>query len=94
MVLDVERLGASQASGSQRVQLADSSQPSISLEALSPAHSEATARTPADITIAVTSKNTACVFGNTWSLAVTRFTVSQIFFCAILHFFVVFFNKK
>ncbi|XP_026199072.1 E3 ubiquitin-protein ligase RNF130 isoform X2 [Anabas testudineus] len=55
VVLDVERLGASQASGSQRAPLTDNSQPSISLEQLSPAHSEATPRTPADITIAVTS---------------------------------------
>ncbi|KAF7648739.1 hypothetical protein LDENG_00152520, partial [Lucifuga dentata] len=49
VVLDVERLGVNQASGSQRTQLGDSSQPSISLE-------PATPRTPADITIAVTSK--------------------------------------
>ncbi|KAG7218137.1 hypothetical protein INR49_020588 [Caranx melampygus] len=55
MVLDVERLGVSQASGSQRALLGDNSQPSISLEPLSPPHPEATPRTPADITIAVTS---------------------------------------
>uniref|UniRef100_A0A4W6BPZ1 Ring finger protein 130 n=1 Tax=Lates calcarifer TaxID=8187 RepID=A0A4W6BPZ1_LATCA len=59
VVLDVERLGVSQASGSQRAPLGDSNQPSISLEPLSPPHPEATPRTPADITIAVTSKNTA-----------------------------------
>ncbi|CAN9514559.1 unnamed protein product [Ophioblennius macclurei] len=55
VVLDVERLGASQTSGSQRALLSDTNQPSISLEPLSPPHSEATPRTPADITIAVTS---------------------------------------
>ncbi|KAM8732804.1 E3 ubiquitin-protein ligase RNF130 isoform 2-T2 [Acanthopagrus schlegelii] len=55
VVLDVERLGVSQASGSQRTPLGDSNQPSISLEPLSPPHPEATPRTPADITIAVTS---------------------------------------
>ncbi|XP_073343244.1 E3 ubiquitin-protein ligase RNF130 isoform X1 [Pagrus major] len=55
VVLDVERLGVSQASGSQRGPLGDSNQPSISLEPLSPPHPEATPRTPADITIAVTS---------------------------------------
>lgn len=55
VVLDVERLGVNQASSSQRAQLGDSSQPSISLEPLSPPHPEATPRTPADITIAVTS---------------------------------------
>ncbi|GLD68808.1 E3 ubiquitin-protein ligase RNF130-like protein [Lates japonicus] len=43
------------ASGSQRAPLGDSNQPSISLEPLSPPHPEATPRTPADITIAVTS---------------------------------------
>lgn len=56
VVLDVDRLGASQAPGNQRSLLSDSNQPSISLEPLSPTHSEATPRTPADITIAVTSK--------------------------------------
>lgn len=56
VVLDVERLGVSQASGSQRVPLSERNQPSISLEPLSPPHPEAMARTPADITIAVTSK--------------------------------------
>lgn len=56
VVLDVERLGVSQASGSQRAPLSESNQPSISLEPLSPPHPEAMARTPADITIAVTSK--------------------------------------
>lgn len=55
VVLDVDRLGASQAPGNQRSLLSDSNQPSISLEPLSPTHSEATPRTPADITIAVTS---------------------------------------
>ncbi|XP_026186856.1 E3 ubiquitin-protein ligase RNF130 [Mastacembelus armatus] len=55
VVLDVERLGISQASSSQRAPLGDSIQPSISLEPLSPPHPEATPRTPADITIAVTS---------------------------------------
>lgn len=55
VVLDVERLGVSPASGSQRAPLGDNSQPSISLEPLSPPHPEATPRTPADITIAVTS---------------------------------------
>lgn len=55
VVLDVERLGVGQASGSQRAPLGDSSQPSISLEPLSPPHPESTPRTPADITIAVTS---------------------------------------
>lgn len=55
VVLDVERLGVSQTSGSQRALLSDSSQPSISLEPLSPPHPEAASRTPADITIAVTS---------------------------------------
>ncbi|XP_075994444.1 E3 ubiquitin-protein ligase RNF130 [Genypterus blacodes] len=55
VVLDVERLGVNQASSSQRTTMGDSSQPSISLEPLSPPHSEATPRTPADITIAVTS---------------------------------------
>uniref|UniRef100_A0A3Q4M2Y2 Ring finger protein 130 n=1 Tax=Neolamprologus brichardi TaxID=32507 RepID=A0A3Q4M2Y2_NEOBR len=54
VVLDVDRLGASQAPGSQRAPLSDNNQPSISLEPLSPTHSEATPRTPADITIAVT----------------------------------------
>lgn len=55
VVLDVDRLGVSQTSGSQRALLSDSHQPSISMEPLSPAHQEATPRTPADITIAVTS---------------------------------------
>ncbi|XP_068596329.1 E3 ubiquitin-protein ligase RNF130 [Brachionichthys hirsutus] len=56
VVLDVERLGVSQASGSQRAPLRESNQPSISLEPLSPPHPEATPRTPADITIAVTGR--------------------------------------
>lgn len=56
VVLDVERLGVSQAAGGQRLTLGDSNQPSVSLEPLSPPHPEATPRTPADITIAVTSK--------------------------------------
>ncbi|XP_042274599.1 E3 ubiquitin-protein ligase RNF130 [Thunnus thynnus] len=55
VVLDVERLGVSRASSSQRAPLSDSSQPSISLEPLSPPHPEATPRAPADITVAVTS---------------------------------------
>lgn len=55
VVLDVERLGVSQASSSQRTALVDSNQPSISLEPLSHPNPEATPRTPADITIAVTS---------------------------------------
>uniref|UniRef100_UPI0037E89134 E3 ubiquitin-protein ligase RNF130 n=1 Tax=Semicossyphus pulcher TaxID=241346 RepID=UPI0037E89134 len=54
VVLDVERLGVGQSSSSQRVPLTDSNQTSISLEPLSPPHPEATPRTPADITIAVT----------------------------------------
>ncbi|KAM6923506.1 E3 ubiquitin-protein ligase RNF130 [Xenentodon cancila] len=56
VVLDVERLGVSQPSASQRTALSDSDQPSISLEPLSPPHAEATPRTPADITIALTSR--------------------------------------
>uniref|UniRef100_A0A8C2WYR0 Ring finger protein 130 n=1 Tax=Cyclopterus lumpus TaxID=8103 RepID=A0A8C2WYR0_CYCLU len=56
VVLDVERLGVSQATVGQRVVLGDSNQPAISLEPLSPPHHDATPRTPADITIAVTSK--------------------------------------
>ncbi|CAJ1059300.1 E3 ubiquitin-protein ligase RNF130 [Xyrichtys novacula] len=55
VVLDVERLGVSQSSSSQRAPLNDNNQPSISLEPLSPPHPEATPRTPADITISVTS---------------------------------------
>ncbi|KAF1385164.1 hypothetical protein PFLUV_G00127830 [Perca fluviatilis] len=55
VVLDVERLGVSAASGSQRAPPGNSGQPSISLEPLSPPHPEAPPRTPADITIAVTS---------------------------------------
>ncbi|TDH07263.1 hypothetical protein EPR50_G00104060 [Perca flavescens] len=55
VVLDVERLGVSVASGSQRAPPGNSGQPSISLEPLSPPHPEAPPRTPADITIAVTS---------------------------------------
>ncbi|XP_034722376.1 E3 ubiquitin-protein ligase RNF130 [Etheostoma cragini] len=55
VVLDVDRLGVSVASGSHRAPPGDSSQPSISLEPLSPPHPEAPSRTPADITIAVTS---------------------------------------
>uniref|UniRef100_A0A096LVN9 Ring finger protein 130 n=1 Tax=Poecilia formosa TaxID=48698 RepID=A0A096LVN9_POEFO len=51
VVLDVERLGVGQTSGSQRAPLSDQNQPSISLE---PA--ETAPRTPADITVAVTSK--------------------------------------
>uniref|UniRef100_A0A8C7ZVM5 E3 ubiquitin-protein ligase RNF130 n=1 Tax=Oryzias sinensis TaxID=183150 RepID=A0A8C7ZVM5_9TELE len=54
VVLDVERLGVSQPSGSQRAPLSDSMQPSISLEPLSPPYYVATPRTPADITVAVT----------------------------------------
>lgn len=56
VVLDVERLGATQASDSQRTLLAHSSQPAGTLDQLSPPHAEATPRTPADISIAVTSK--------------------------------------
>ncbi|XP_032411165.1 E3 ubiquitin-protein ligase RNF130 [Xiphophorus hellerii] len=55
VVLDVERLGVGQTSGSQRVPLSDQNQPSISLEPLSPPHVETAPRTPADITVAVTS---------------------------------------
>ncbi|KAM9849932.1 LOW QUALITY PROTEIN: E3 ubiquitin-protein ligase RNF130 [Aulostomus maculatus] len=56
VVLDVERLGVSQPSSSQRgASLSDSSQPAISLEPLNPPHPEAPSRTPVDITIAVTS---------------------------------------
>ncbi|KAK5603800.1 hypothetical protein CRENBAI_000949 [Crenichthys baileyi] len=55
VVLDVERLGVGQTSGSQRGPLSDHNQPSISLEPLSPPHPETTPRTPADITMAVTS---------------------------------------
>ncbi|XP_078145085.1 E3 ubiquitin-protein ligase RNF130 isoform X2 [Centroberyx gerrardi] len=55
VVLDVDRLGASQASSTQRTALGDSSQASISLEPLSPPHPEVTPRTPAEINIAVTS---------------------------------------
>ncbi|KAF0040241.1 hypothetical protein F2P81_008476 [Scophthalmus maximus] len=55
VVLDVERLGVSQASSSQRAPLGDGNQPSISLEPLNSPHPEATPRTPADITVAVTS---------------------------------------
>lgn len=50
LVLDVERLGVSQAS--------DNHQPSVNLDQLSPPHAEATPRTPADISIAVASKST------------------------------------
>lgn len=57
VVLDVERLGVSQSSGSQRAPLSENNQPAISLEPLSPTQAETTPRTP-DITIAVTSKNT------------------------------------
>lgn len=57
VVLDVERLGG-HTSGSQRAPLRDQNQPSISLEPLSPPHSETTPRTPADITVAITSKIT------------------------------------
>lgn len=56
VVLDVERLGVSQASGSQRVTLGDNSQPSISLEQVSPPPTEATPRAVTDITVSVTSK--------------------------------------
>uniref|UniRef100_A0A3Q3VV30 RING-type domain-containing protein n=1 Tax=Mola mola TaxID=94237 RepID=A0A3Q3VV30_MOLML len=59
VVLDVERLGISQESGSQRMTLGENSHPSISLEPLSPPHPEATPRSPADITVAVTSKTAA-----------------------------------
>ncbi|XP_067374549.1 E3 ubiquitin-protein ligase RNF130 isoform X2 [Channa argus] len=55
VVLDVDRLGVSQASGSQRTPLSNSNQPSINLEPLSPPHSEPSPRTAADITITVTS---------------------------------------
>ncbi|KAM7000028.1 LOW QUALITY PROTEIN: E3 ubiquitin-protein ligase RNF130 [Tautogolabrus adspersus] len=55
VVLDVDRLGVGQTSSSHRAPLNDSNQPSISLEPLSPPHPEATPRTPADISIAVTS---------------------------------------
>ncbi|XP_054648394.1 E3 ubiquitin-protein ligase RNF130 [Dunckerocampus dactyliophorus] len=55
VVLDVERLGVAQASGSQRAPLNDRRQPAISVEPLSPPHPEAPPRTPADIAIAVTS---------------------------------------
>lgn len=56
VVLDVERLGISQASGSHRMLLGDSNQPSVNLDQLSPPHTEATPRTPADVSIAVSSK--------------------------------------
>ena len=59
VVLDVERLGISQESRSQRVTLGENSHPSISLEPLSPPHPEATPRSSADITVAVTSKTAA-----------------------------------
>lgn len=55
VVLDVERLGAGQTSGSQRAPLSENDNPSISLEPLSPPHPETTPRTPADITVAITS---------------------------------------
>lgn len=55
VVLDVERLGVGQASGSHRLLLGDSTQPSMNLDQLSPPHAEATPRSPADISIAVTS---------------------------------------
>ncbi|XP_028316319.1 E3 ubiquitin-protein ligase RNF130 [Gouania willdenowi] len=55
VVLDVDRLGVSQTSGSQRALLSDSSQPSISLEPLSD-HDEPS-RTAADISVAVTSSS-------------------------------------
>ncbi|KAK2848698.1 hypothetical protein Q5P01_008532 [Channa striata] len=55
VVLDVDRLGISQASGNQRAPLGDSNQPPINLEPLSPPHSDPAPRTAADITIAVTS---------------------------------------
>ncbi|KAM8910072.1 E3 ubiquitin-protein ligase RNF130 [Spinachia spinachia] len=55
VVLDVERLRVGQASGGQRVRLGESNQPSISLEPRSQPHPEAPPRTPADLTIAVTS---------------------------------------
>lgn len=58
VVLDVERLGISQASGSHRMLLGDSNQPSINLDQLSPPHTEATPRTPADVSTAVSSKTT------------------------------------
>lgn len=58
VVLDVERLGVSQASDSQRMLLGDGNQPSGNLDQLSPPHAEATPRTPADMGIAVTSKTT------------------------------------
>uniref|UniRef100_H3CLJ4 Ring finger protein 130 n=1 Tax=Tetraodon nigroviridis TaxID=99883 RepID=H3CLJ4_TETNG len=48
VVLDVERLGFAQAS--------DSNQPPVNLDQLSPPHAEAAPRTPADISIAVTSR--------------------------------------
>lgn len=57
VVLDVERLGAGQTSGSQRAPLSEHNHPSISLEPLSPPHPETTPRTPADVTVAITSKN-------------------------------------
>lgn len=53
MVLDVERLGSTAPPGGQRA--SHSEQPAVSLEPLSPPHAEATPRTPADISIAVTS---------------------------------------
>uniref|UniRef100_A0A674PFU7 Ring finger protein 130 n=1 Tax=Takifugu rubripes TaxID=31033 RepID=A0A674PFU7_TAKRU len=58
VVLDVERLGISQASGSHRMLLGDSNQPSLNLDQLSPPHTEATPRTPAEVSIAVSSKTT------------------------------------
>ncbi|XP_061895995.1 E3 ubiquitin-protein ligase RNF130 [Entelurus aequoreus] len=62
VVLDVQRLGVAQASGSRRAPLNDRRQPAISVEPLSPPHPEATPRTPADIAIAVTSGH---FFGST-----------------------------
>lgn len=58
VVLDVERLGVSQASDGHRMLLGEGNQPSVNLDQLSPPHAEATPRTPADISIAVTSKAT------------------------------------
>lgn len=58
VVLDVERLGPTAPPGGQRA--SRSEQPAVSLEPLSPPHAEVTPRTPADISIAVTSKDVAC----------------------------------
>uniref|UniRef100_A0A674MBM2 Ring finger protein 130 n=1 Tax=Takifugu rubripes TaxID=31033 RepID=A0A674MBM2_TAKRU len=66
VVLDVERLGISQASGSHRMLLGDSNQPSLNLDQLSPPHTEATPRTPAEVSIAVSKRSHGGELSSYW----------------------------